>query len=62
LDLNAWARESGFIIAVACTAAVWHGYLVPDAAELAHVSSAERRHRPGDQGEPVLTVLLPHED
>jgi len=31
VDLTEWARETGFRIPVACTAAVWHGYIVPPA-------------------------------
>jgi hypothetical protein len=30
VDLTEWARDAGFILPVACTAAVWHHYLVPD--------------------------------
>ena len=29
IDLTEWAKESGFKIPVACTAAVWNGYIVP---------------------------------
>lgn len=29
VDLTEWARETGFTIPVACTAAVWHRYVVP---------------------------------
>jgi len=29
VDLSDWAKETGFKIPVACTAAVWNGYLVP---------------------------------
>jgi hypothetical protein len=29
VDLTAWAREVGFVFPVACTAAVWHGCVVP---------------------------------
>ncbi len=29
VDLTAWARETGFKIPVACTAALWHEYIVP---------------------------------
>ena len=29
VDLTPWARETGFNIPVACTAAVWNGYIVP---------------------------------
>ena len=29
IDLTEWAKETGFRIPVACTAAVWHQYIVP---------------------------------
>ncbi len=29
VDLSAWAAETGFTRPVACTAAVWHQYVVP---------------------------------
>lgn len=29
IDLTEWAKETGFRIPVACTAAVWNGYIVP---------------------------------
>lgn len=29
VDLSAWARETGFTIPVACTAAVWNQHIVP---------------------------------
>ena len=29
VDLTEWAKETGFRIPVACTAAVWNGYIVP---------------------------------
>ena len=29
VDLTEWAKETGFRIPVACTSAVWHGYVVP---------------------------------
>ncbi len=29
LDLTEWARETGFTVPVACTAAVWNDYIVP---------------------------------
>jgi hypothetical protein len=29
IDLTDWAKETGFKIPVACTAAVWNGYVVP---------------------------------
>ena len=104
IDLTEWARETGFTIPVACTAAVWNQYIVPpDGTEelgqsergRAHdvlwmLFCAIRRNRggdrllykliflrapnrhetvqlktvcgPGDDGEPVLTILLPNED
>ena len=32
VDLTEWAKETGFKIPVACTRAVWEGYIVPPAA------------------------------
>ena len=106
VDLTDWARETGFRIPVACTAAVWNGYIVPPPAA-SELGQSERGrahdllwmlhvniHRsksteqdpllfkviflmapekqetltlkamcgPGDNGEPVLTVMLPEED
>ena len=29
IDLTEWAKETGFKFPVACTAAVWNGYIVP---------------------------------
>jgi len=29
VDLTEWAKETGFTIPVACTSAVWNGYVVP---------------------------------
>jgi hypothetical protein len=29
IDLTEWAKETGFKFPVACTAAVWNGYVVP---------------------------------
>jgi hypothetical protein len=29
VDLTEWAKETGFKIPVACTSAVWNGYVVP---------------------------------
>lgn len=29
VDLTEWAKELGFVLPVACTAAVWQGYIVP---------------------------------
>ena len=31
-DLTSWATETGFKVPVACTSAVWHGYVVPPQA------------------------------
>ena len=104
VDLTEWARETGFRIPVACTAAVWHQYVVPPGNTTALGQSERGRGHdllwmlycairqsaggehlrfhviflmgpdkqqtvelkaicgPGDAGEPVLTVLLPHED
>ncbi len=40
VDLTEWARETGFTIPVACTAAVWNQYIVsPDGTKgLGHPS------------------------
>ncbi|HEX8911282.1 MAG TPA: DUF6573 family protein [Humisphaera sp.] len=108
VDLTEWARETGFVVPVACTAAVWDGYVVPDSALAAQGQSARGRGHdllwmlfhairslppgggggerlgfdvlflmppetretvrlaavigPGDDAEPVLTVMLPYED
>ena len=104
VDLTEWARETGFAYPVACTAAVWHEYVVPKEAlrglgqsergrghdllwmllcairrgdggdrvlfETIFLQSPRRRVTarlkaicgPGDEGEPVVTILLPHED
>ena len=106
VDLTEWAKETGFKIPVACTAAVWNGYVVPprsteelgqsirgrahDLLWMLYVAirrsssakSDQLRYRvifvmherkqetvtlksvcgPGDEGEPVLTVMLPDED
>jgi hypothetical protein len=105
VDLTPWAKETGFTIPVACTAAVWNQYVVPP-GDTKDVGQSERgrghdllwmlyreikkqpgtadrlmlqviflnRHQkhetvtlkaicgPGDQGEPVITVMLPNED
>ncbi len=29
VDLTEWAAQTGFVIPVACTSAVWHQYIVP---------------------------------
>ena len=105
VDLSPWAKETGFSIPVACTAAVWNQYVEPP--ESGRVSGQSERGRahdllwmlylaikkqpgaaellmfeviflnaagkqetvklkaicgPGDKGEAVLTVMLPHED
>lgn len=114
IDLTEWARETGFTIPVACTAAVWNQYVVPPeppehpehpdgtnelgqsergrghdllfmllVAIKRQPGSADRltyeviflnRHGkqetvtlkalcgPGDNGEPVITIMLPNED
>ena len=41
VDLTEWAKETGFRVPVACTTAVWHGYIVP-ANELRPVGQSER--------------------
>jgi len=108
VDLTEWARETGFRIPVACTAAVWHEYIVPPAGTrefgqsergrghdvlwLLFLSIQQRRGAqvdneqllfqviflrtprrretvtlkaicdPGDNGEPVITILKTNED
>ena len=105
IDLTDWARETGFTIPVACTAAVWNRHVVPPEGtrELGQsergrthdllwvLYTAIRRQPgatdrlqydvlflnqagqqdtvtlkshcgPGDDGEPVLTIMLPDED
>ena len=106
VDLTAWAAETGFKIPVACTAAVWNGYVVPppgteklgqsergrahDVLWLLYCAirgsrgtnqeqllfkviflQAAQRHEhvvlkahcgPGDEGEPVLTIMVREED
>lgn len=105
VDLTEWARETGFTIPVACTAAVWNQCVTPpdgtqewgqsergrchDLLWMLFVAikrspgssdlilydviflNAKKQHKtvqlkaicgPGDDGEPVLTILLPHED
>jgi hypothetical protein len=103
IDLTEWAKETGFRYAVACTSAVWNGYIAPD-EDLRLLGQSERGrsddmlwmllcairrgsgdridfetlflqspHRritarfkavcgPGDDGEPVITIMLPNED
>jgi hypothetical protein len=110
VDLTAWAKETGFSIPVACTAAVWHDFVVPpgpmkqwgqsergrahDLLVMLFFAIRSRKTKPpvegedllfyevlfqqepgktitvkfkaicgpGDDGEPVLTVLRPDED
>ena len=104
IDLSEWARETGSRIPVACTAAVWNGYVVPPNGTR-ELGQSERgrahdllwmlwnairrsvgedrltfhvlflqsngRHEsvtfkavcgPDDQGEPVVTIMVPNED
>ena len=105
VDLSEWARETGFVIPVACTQAVWDGYIVPP-ADTRELGQSERgrahdvlfllfhairhtnrqgnvlqyevgflmegaKHRtvtlkaicgPGDEAEPVMTIMTPDED
>lgn len=105
VDLSPWARETGFTIPVACTAAVWHQHIVPPgdtkklgqsergrAHDLLHMLYVAIRKQsgmsdrllydvifinaagtpqtvtlkaicgPGDQGEPVMTIMKIDED
>ena len=104
VDLTEWSKEVGFVIPVACTAAVWHDWIVPPQEtrvlgqsergrshdllwmlfnaikrskggdtvnfQVIFLQPPERQETvtfkavcgPGDHGEPVLTVMLPHED
>lgn len=106
VDLTEWAKETGFRVPVACTSAVWHGYVVPPrGTEALGQSERGRAHDvlwmlfvaikaakapcqdqllyrvlfllapgrteevtlkahfgPGDDGEPVMTIMLPDED
>ena len=104
VDLTEWAKETGFKIPVACTSAVWHGYVEPPPNtkefgqsirgrahdllwmlycrirgsatgnclhfDVVFLQAPDRRETaklksicgPGDEGEPVLTILLPDED
>lgn len=41
VDLTEWAQETGFQVPVACTAAVWQGYIVPK-DELRPIGQSER--------------------
>ena len=104
IDLTEWSKETGFIIPVACTAAVWHQYIVPpdgtrelgqsergrahDVLWMLHcaikrsrggdrlnykvifLEAPDRRRTidlkaicgPGDNAEPVMTIMLANED
>ena len=104
VDLTEWAKQTGFSIPVACTAAVWHQYVEPpegtkelgqsergrahDALWMLHIAikrsqggdrllydviflNSKKQHEtvklkaicgPGDDGEPVLTIMEPGED
>ena len=110
VDLTPWAKETGFKIPVACTAAVWHEFVVPPEAmkqwgqsergrahdllvmlffairsrktkppaegedllfyEVLFQQEPEKTVKvrfkaicgPGDDGEPVMTILRPEED
>lgn len=104
IDLTPWARETGFTIPVACTAAVWHQYIMPPKGtkelgqsergrghdvlwmlylaikgsrggdrllyQVIFLQAPNRQETvelksicgPGDDGEPVLTIMLPNED
>lgn len=106
VDLTEWAAETGFKIPVACTAAVWNGYIVPpkgteefgqstrgrvhDLLWMLYLAirrsnsakSDQLRYQvifvmhggkqetvtlksicgPGDDGEPVVTIMTPDED
>lgn len=107
VDLTPWARETGFRIPVACTATIWHRYVVPPEGT-ASLGQSERGRAhdllwmlflcirgsrsaadndqlhfnvvflqapnrsetvtlkahcgPGDQGEPVITIMCLDED
>ncbi len=104
IDLTEWAKQTGFKFPVACTAAVWNGYIVPPPGmegygqsergrahdilwllwcairrgqggsqvdfEVIFLQDPERQETvqfkalcgPGDQGDPVITILRPEED
>ena len=51
VDLTPWARETGFALPVACTAAVWNQYIVPP--EGTHELGQSERGRAHD----VLSML-----
>jgi len=105
IDMSNWAVETGFVIPVACTHALWHGYIVPpqgvqglgqsergrvhdvlwmllcairrdqrstdqllfkvsfqQAADKLVTTDLKAICGPSDNGEPVLTIMLPDED
>jgi hypothetical protein len=105
VDLTEWAKETGFTVPVACTAAVWHDYITPPVGtkelgqsergrghdvlwmlywaikttgqsrdqltyEVIFLQAPSRRETvtlksmcgPGDNGEPVITIMQTHED
>ena len=51
VDLTQWAREAGFAYPVACTAAIWNGYLV------AHPPPAEVGQSERGRAHDLLVVL-----
>ena len=52
VDLSIWAKDEGFTIPVACTSALWHGWIVPP--EKAKSMGQSERGRVHD----VLWLLL----
>ena len=106
VDLSAWAKETGFKVPVACTAAVWQRYIVPppktegfgqsergrvhdllwmlyvaikasknakrdqilyqvlflQAPDRTEEVTLKAHFGPGDDGEPVVTIMTPEED
>ena len=106
VDLTEWAKETGFKVPVACTSAVWHGYVVPpsgtekfgqcergrghdllwmlwvaikaskdakkeqimyqvlflDVSGKTEEVTLKAHFGPGDDGELVVTIMLPDED
>ena len=45
VDLSEWAKQEGFTIPVACTSALWHGWIVPpDTASSMGQSERGRAH------------------
>lgn len=74
IDLTEWARETGFTIPVACTAAVWNQYITPptsteslgqcergrghDVLWMLYNAIRRRRTDSGDQDRLVFEVLF----